>query len=242
MSDRRETSGTQDFHLQSLEEKAVLQHIVNCNRVLDVGCGDGRLLQLIQNKTGAKVVGIDFSEKMISLAQNRSFVAEATFVVGDMCEITNLIKPSFDLILSKRSLINLDSFAQQLSVFNHIMSLLSPGGLYLMLENVKEGLDRLNHFRMLLSLHEMKVPWHNRYFSEAEIEVMKVQPGVIFQKALYFSSTYYLVSRVLHAKLSAINDKEPEYDSVLNKISLSIPSVGDLGAPCLFVFMKAQGD
>ena len=238
MSERGENSGTQDFILQNLEEKVILENIGICKRVLDVGCGDANLLHLIQSKTAAEAYGVDFSENMIGLAKNRQFAGKATFVIGDMSQITYLMEPHFDLIVSKRSLINLDAFAQQLSVFNDIISLLQPGGFYFMLENVKEGLDRLNQFRIMLDLHEMKVPWHNRYFSEAEIEVLKSQPRVSFVKSVCFSSTYYLISRVLHAKISALNDKEPKYDSVLNQLSLAIPSVGDLGAPRLFIFKK----
>ncbi|HBG61613.1 MAG: methionine biosynthesis protein MetW [Omnitrophica WOR_2 bacterium GWF2_38_59] len=48
-----------------LDYKVILEMIENKSRVLDLGCGDGHLLQLLKNKKSCSVTGIEIDEKEI---------------------------------------------------------------------------------------------------------------------------------------------------------------------------------
>jgi cyclopropane fatty-acyl-phospholipid synthase-like methyltransferase len=58
-----------------LHQINVILNMVELNNnscVLDVGCGNGKMLQYIQEKTGAKIYGFDYSEEdRISHKTNR---------------------------------------------------------------------------------------------------------------------------------------------------------------------------
>ena len=231
-------SGTNDFPLQHLEEQAVLQRITPQQKVLDVGCGDGTLLARIQEITKNKVWGLDFSGAMISLCKNKYDSANFAFFQGNMLQIEDFIHEEFDVIITKRSLINLNTFEDQTRAFVSIYSLLKPGGAMYCLENTLDGLDRLNAFRETVGLIKIEAPWHNRYFSEAEIDVLVNLVGATQEQTVEFASTYYLISRVVYAKLAQDRGEQLEYDSELNRISLELPSIGNLGATRMYVFRK----
>ena len=52
------------------EVKFVKEHLVKGKTILEIGCGYGRLLEILSG-SAKKVVGIDFSQRMISLAKER---------------------------------------------------------------------------------------------------------------------------------------------------------------------------
>jgi SAM-dependent methyltransferase len=69
-------------------------------RVLDVGCGSGRIAELVLDAGAASYVGIDFSEPMIELARERleRFGERAELVVGDF--LAEPLQGPFDVILA----------------------------------------------------------------------------------------------------------------------------------------------
>jgi SAM-dependent methyltransferase len=69
-------------------------------RVLDVGCGSGRIGELALDAGAADYVGIDFSETMLDLARERlaRFGDKATLVQGDFREVE--LEGEFDVILA----------------------------------------------------------------------------------------------------------------------------------------------
>jgi SAM-dependent methyltransferase len=69
-------------------------------RVLDVGCGSGRIGELVLEAGAARYVGIDFSEPMLDLARTRleCFGDRAALTLGDFLE-THL-DGAFDVILA----------------------------------------------------------------------------------------------------------------------------------------------
>lgn len=70
-------------------------------RVLDLGCGDGRITEYLSDRTGAHVTGLDYVPKAIRLARERT-AAKAerlAFIVGDLNAL-DLPAGEFDVILS----------------------------------------------------------------------------------------------------------------------------------------------
>ena len=66
--------------------------------ILDIGCGNGKMLGYLQKKTGAYIHGFDYSEEAIKTAKEL-FAAEADFREGVMGEV-DYEENSFDVITS----------------------------------------------------------------------------------------------------------------------------------------------
>jgi SAM-dependent methyltransferase len=68
-------------------------------RVLDVGCGSGRIAEFVLEAGAAHYVGIDFSEPMVDMARTRleRFGERVELVLGDFLEAE--IEGSFDVVL-----------------------------------------------------------------------------------------------------------------------------------------------
>ncbi len=91
---------------------------------LDVGCGNGRIIEYISDLTGAKMVGLDFATEVISMAQRRTINKKdrLTYVVGDMDELT-FEERSFDAIISIDTLYFVDNID---ATVRKLKSLLNP--------------------------------------------------------------------------------------------------------------------
>ena len=109
-----------------------------CERVLDLGCGDGRLIELVM---GAKpdvvvAIGLDNSPPMIERARNR-FVDDPRVTVVNH----DLASPlpdfgTFDVIVSGFAIHHLQHERKR-SLFTEIVANLRPGGVFVNLEVVK---------------------------------------------------------------------------------------------------------
>ncbi len=70
-------------------------------RVLDVGCGSGRIAEFVLEAGAAHYVGIDFSEPMVDMARARltRFGERVELILGDFLEAP-LDGPPFDVVLA----------------------------------------------------------------------------------------------------------------------------------------------
>ncbi|MBN2050385.1 MAG: class I SAM-dependent methyltransferase [Spirochaetales bacterium] len=109
-------------------------------RILDLGCGTGgesrRLASL-----GARVTGVDFSEKSLELA--RAHVPGVDFVLADLRHIY-FNEGSFDGILDAATLFHFSETDQE-NILKRLSVLLSPGGRFLSFypEGDFEGLQEI---------------------------------------------------------------------------------------------------
>jgi SAM-dependent methyltransferase len=96
------------------------------SRVLDIGCGNGKIAEYISDLTQAWVTGIDYIPEAISQAEKRTAHKRdrLRFLIGNL-EALELEKECYDLILSIDSIF----FAQEISVtLANLKALLKPGG------------------------------------------------------------------------------------------------------------------
>src|SRR5262245_29985228 len=77
---------------------------VNGLIVLDAGCGTGYLCKKLHNR-GARVIGIDFSERMIEIA--RAHNPAIDFRVDSCAELRTLADASFDLVIANYVLMDI---------------------------------------------------------------------------------------------------------------------------------------
>lgn len=92
----------EDFH--ETRKKYLWPELLNLTKdvkdgdsVLDVGCGNGRLIKAFEGKK-VKYVGVDASEKLIELARNE--VAGYEFLVANILELGKIPQVNFDYVFS----------------------------------------------------------------------------------------------------------------------------------------------
>ena len=110
------------------------------DRVLDVGCGTGKLALLCARR-GAQVIGIDASEPMLEVARNQAaaegLAERAEFLWLDASELTERFPSgSFDVIICSLVLSELSERAQR-RLLAACQTLLAEGGRLIIVEEVQ---------------------------------------------------------------------------------------------------------
>ena len=126
------------------EGDAVLVELLpsRLRRLLDVGCGDGRLIGLVRDaREGVDAVGIDFSQPMLAAARER-FEGHAWFVEHNLSEPLPELG-MFDAIVSGFAIHHLPD-DRKISLYTELFDLLEPGGVFLNLEHVASATPALS--------------------------------------------------------------------------------------------------
>lgn len=112
----------------------VLAHVEDGMRVLDVGCGDGRVARALE-QMGRTVAytGIDSSPEFIALAQERGTTlarVTATFALGDIAQPDWMadLSDGFDLILALAVLHHIPGDDLRRDLMRQMAALLRPAG------------------------------------------------------------------------------------------------------------------
>ena len=110
------------------------------DRILDLGFGSGLVEEMIfKHIPGAQVVGVDASQAMMQLAQGRLhlYAAQYSAIEHDLRDLKTLPleNESFRFIISIQALHHL-SDSEMRAAYASIHDLLSPGGLFLLLDRV----------------------------------------------------------------------------------------------------------
>lgn len=135
------------------EGETVLRELLpeRVGRVLDLGCGDGRLLALVREaRPGCRGVALDFSPVMLEMARERFAGEPLVEVVAH-----DLGRPlpdlgRFDLVVSSFVIHHLED-ARKRSLYAEVLDLLPPGGALLNLEHVASATPAL-HARFLATI------------------------------------------------------------------------------------------
>jgi ubiquinone/menaquinone biosynthesis C-methylase UbiE len=112
-------------HTKELQEFSSL--LPKNAKVIDVGCGAGVPVAKFLVESGFKVVGIDFSEKMLRLAGKN--VPQATFIKKDMTRL-DFADDSFDGLTAFYSIIHVPR-EKHSRLFKDFSRILKPNGIML---------------------------------------------------------------------------------------------------------------
>ncbi len=104
------------------------EYIKPTDKVLDLGCGNGRLYQILAKKQ-AQYTGLDQSDELIALAKAKNPGVE--FVVGEMTELP-FEGESFDAIFAIAAFNHIPGQELQLKSLVEMKRVLKPGGLVIM--------------------------------------------------------------------------------------------------------------
>ncbi|MBN2399585.1 MAG: methyltransferase domain-containing protein [Candidatus Aminicenantes bacterium] len=112
-------------------------------RVLDVGCGSGRLIPVICEQIGLQgsLVELDFAPGMLEIGRRKASGDHVTFVPGD-AHCLPLPDKDFDKVIALALLPHLDDKDAALKEFHRV---LKPGGMLVIAHQLgRAALDRLH--------------------------------------------------------------------------------------------------
>ncbi len=109
------------------EHISQILNIQSSDSVLDVCCGNGMLTQEISKKCN-KIIGIDQSENLITVAKNHFLNNCCSFLVGEAQEIPLLVKTQFDKIYLEFSFQYFDQKNEGKKVIQSLLEVLKPQG------------------------------------------------------------------------------------------------------------------
>ena len=235
-----------DLYAIRLEIETVGSHLQDGDTVLDAGCGNGfALIEQCATHAFTKVVGIDFSEKMIEAARERlrgtPVLCPIEFHVGDLRALPFADK-SFDVVYTTRALINLPTWADQQVAILECLRLAKPGGRVVLSEAFWEPLCKLNALRAVLGLAPLVEHDFNRYLKKSALSAFLNSRDIPFSSC-DFSSVYYAGTRLLREVIQD-NPKRDYYSSELNAEFYRLErrfSGGDIGIQQLFLLSKSRG-
>jgi SAM-dependent methyltransferase len=123
-NDARTFDETREKHIYSplLE---MLQEVALDARVLDVGCGNGRLLKILSERR-AKYVGVDQSESLIKICRGK--YPDYKFAGGDILNLGELPDYDFDYVFCVAVLHHLPGADLRLAAFRQLKNKIKAGG------------------------------------------------------------------------------------------------------------------
>ncbi len=216
-----------DINMKKIEINTIAGLLSADDHVLDVGCSNGASTLELQERTGARFFGIDYSEKAIEQARaleppaiqdypdddtgttDLSSAPKIEFLCKSILDFEEADR--FDKAISVRCLINLMEHSDQLRALKHIHAALKPGGTYIMCEAFSGALDNLNRARMMFGLEPLPMPAYNNYFNEDEL-VQDVQGMFSVENIIKHSSMYYIGTRIFQYLTMDGEPKEADTD------------------------------
>ncbi len=98
-------------------KKVIYKSLNNQSKVLDIGCGSGSILNIIKNKTGSQVYGVDISENAVQTAKKEYGI---NVFKGDIKEVTWTDK-YFDVITAWQYLEHVNDPNKNIEIMSRLL-------------------------------------------------------------------------------------------------------------------------
>jgi ubiquinone/menaquinone biosynthesis C-methylase UbiE len=234
-----------DLHAINLEIAEISRRLCDHSRVIDIGCANGLSTINYAQRFNIDIKGVDYIPEMIAAAsdhlstQAAHLMGAVSFEVGD---ITALNEPDgyYDTAIVTRVIINLAERDKQIGGIREAARTLKSGGTLLLSEATREGLQRLNSFRLEWGLQPIPEPPFNNYVDEELVR--SAAPDLLdLLEISNFASTYFVGTRVLKPLLAAVTGNRVDSaraEMEWNRFFSLLPAAGDYGTQKLFVFRR----
>ncbi len=155
--------------VQWLEFHEFLEYVVNDVKILDIGCGNGRVYELLKEKN-IDYLGVDNSSGLIEKA--RSNHPEAQFEMGDMVDL-DLPNNNFDIIFSIASFHHIPGKKLRKKAVNEMHRVLKKDGILILTSwnlfqwkyfkcFIKSILSCIVHFGFKYAWNDLWIKWGNK--------------------------------------------------------------------------------
>ena len=235
-----------DWRAIELEIAAISRYVEPGMTILDAGCATGYSTVCFARPDGVSVLGIDYIERMVELAEERrssmptEIAARLEFRVGDIRALEGIPEAAFDLVVTTRVLINLGTAREQAGAIRALGQRVRPGGLLLLSEATVEGWQRLNALRREWGLPEIGMPSFNLYLEKSAV-VAAAGEDFVLERVEDFASSYFVATRVLKPVLAQVAHHDVDVadpNAEFNRWASLLPAAGDYGTQKLFVLRR----
>lgn len=229
-----------------LEINTISRYVEAGHSVLDVGCGTGYSTVRYAKPDGVRILGIDYVDRMVTLAEERRLALPAEirsrleFRTGDVRSLDGIPLDAYDRVLCTRVIINLGDVEAQRQAIRELGRRVRPGGLLLLSEATVQGWERLNALRREWGLPDIEMPAFNLYLDEHAIAEY-AGDALALERVDNFASSYYVATRLLKPLLARtagerveVSDPEAEF----NRWASLLPPAGDYGTQKLFILRR----
>ena len=222
-----------DHYFRNIEIKEIINFFSKkkTHYMLDIGCGNG-FSTVFFSKLSKKILGLDYSEKLIQNAKNllkknktkqvlkkysyQSLQPKSKnikFSVGNILDLSKY-KNNFDGAVCCRVLINLPSRSSQSKAIKNLSLSVKKNSYIFITEVVGKYHKLLSKFRTQSGLDPLEVYWHNLYLDEKHfINACKKNNLKLVKKIKY--GEFQIASKVIYPKL--IKPVEPSFLSEFNR-------------------------
>lgn len=117
----RDENPTRDLNFKAIREESLK---LTGKKVLEIGCGTGLNTEYF-TQNAAKVVAVDFSEKMLEIARQRVETGKVKFLKADIIKSWDFMDASFDLVIVNLVLEHIEQLSH---VFEEAYRVLNSNG------------------------------------------------------------------------------------------------------------------
>ncbi len=166
-------------YTERLEREIIMPYLHGARRVLDLGCGEGRLARWMAEAARAaggtpEIHGSDFSSEMIAVARRSSPGETVTYFVDDATAM-EVRDNSYDLIVSSTAPNN---FPDMRAAVSEVHRALVPGGVFIGIIINKDELAQYARYVYLFPHYLLRMlrpasgAWVRTLYSRADLHVL----------------------------------------------------------------------
>ncbi len=219
-------------------------------RILEIGCGNGGLLEKLHKAGYTELTGMDYLPEFVELANSRRLPAVVS--VGD-ARALEYADDSFDVVIAERVIINLKDSEHQRQAFMELHRVLRKPGYAILIEGFEDAWVQSNAARAEFGLPQVPMPAQNRWYKEGEVEnwiagkmrIITEANGIALTPRNFLSSHYFM-SRVVHSMLTHLRAQAPDHFAAPERNShfarffgTVLPPHGNY-APVQFLCLRAE--